>query len=88
MLDDHGFVLAGLAATTAAGLRSADPRSRRSALETSLPGIFAAGDVRSGSTKRAASAVGEGAMAARLIQERMQFGWNPVARLRRRSNFS
>jgi thioredoxin reductase (NADPH) len=36
-------------------------------LETSLPGVFAAGDVRSGSTKRVASAVGEGAMAIRLV---------------------
>ncbi|MFD2081359.1 thioredoxin reductase (NADPH) [Actinopolymorpha cephalotaxi] len=35
-------------------------------LETSLPGVFAAGDVRSGSIKRVASAVGEGAMAVRL----------------------
>ena len=38
-------------------------------LETSMPGIFAAGDVRSGSTKRCASAVGEGAMAVRLVHQ-------------------
>ena len=38
-------------------------------LETSLPGIFAAGDVRAGSTKQAASAVGEGATAALMIRE-------------------
>jgi thioredoxin reductase (NADPH) len=36
-------------------------------LETSLPGIFAAGDVRSGSTKRVAAAVGEGAMAVSFV---------------------
>jgi thioredoxin reductase (NADPH) len=36
-------------------------------LETSLPGVFAAGDVRSGSVKRCASAVGEGAMAVSFI---------------------
>jgi thioredoxin reductase len=36
-------------------------------LETSVPGIFAAGDVRSGSTKRCAAAVGEGAMALQFI---------------------
>jgi NADPH-dependent glutamate synthase beta subunit-like oxidoreductase len=36
-------------------------------LETSVPSIFAAGDVRSGSTKRCAAAVGEGAMAVQLI---------------------
>ena len=38
-------------------------------LESSLPGIFAAGDVRAGSTKQAASAVGEGATAALMIRE-------------------
>jgi thioredoxin reductase (NADPH) len=38
-------------------------------LETSLPGIFAAGDVREGSTKQAASAAGEGATAALMIRE-------------------
>jgi thioredoxin reductase (NADPH) len=36
-------------------------------LETSLPGVFAAGDVRHGSTKRVASAVGEGAIAVALV---------------------
>jgi thioredoxin reductase (NADPH) len=52
-LDEHGYVLTGLAA---GGL-----------LETSRPGVLAVGDVRSGSIKRVASAVGEGAMAVRLI---------------------
>jgi thioredoxin reductase (NADPH) len=36
-------------------------------LETSVPGVFAAGDVRSGSVKRVASAVGEGAMSIRQV---------------------
>jgi thioredoxin reductase (NADPH) len=40
-------------------------------LETSRPGIFAVGDVRSGSIKRVASAVGEGSMAVRLVHERL-----------------
>jgi thioredoxin reductase (NADPH) len=40
-------------------------------LETSIPGLFAAGDVRSGSTKRVGSAVGEGAMAVALIHRRL-----------------
>jgi thioredoxin reductase (NADPH) len=40
-------------------------------LETSWPGLFAAGDVRSGSVKRVASAVGEGAMAVRLVHEHL-----------------
>lgn len=38
-------------------------------LETSMPGVFAAGDARAGSIKRVASAVGEGSMAARLVHQ-------------------
>jgi thioredoxin reductase (NADPH) len=38
-------------------------------LETSLPGAFAAGDVRSSSIKRVASAVGEGSMAVRFVHK-------------------
>ncbi|HEX2084122.1 MAG TPA: NAD(P)/FAD-dependent oxidoreductase [Solirubrobacteraceae bacterium] len=41
------------------------------ALETSVPGLFAAGDVRHGSTKRVAGAVGEGAMATALVHRRL-----------------
>jgi thioredoxin reductase (NADPH) len=40
-------------------------------LETSQPGIFAVGDVHSGSIKRVASAVGEGSMAVRLVHQRL-----------------
>jgi len=40
-------------------------------LETSQPGVFAVGDVRSGSVKRVASAVGEGSMAVRLVHQRL-----------------
>ena len=43
-------------------------------LETSRPGIFAVGDVHSGSIKRVASAVGEGSMAVKLIHERLAAG--------------
>ncbi|MEA2428102.1 MAG: thioredoxin reductase, partial [Thermoleophilaceae bacterium] len=57
--DENGFVLTG-ASAGAEGL-----------LETSVPGVYAAGDVRSGSTKRCATAVGEGAMAVRLVHERL-----------------
>jgi thioredoxin reductase (NADPH) len=69
-LDDHGFVLTGSPAEggPAAG---AETGWRRSVLETSQPGIFAVGDVRSGSAKRVAAAVGEGAMAIRLAYERL-----------------
>jgi thioredoxin reductase (NADPH) len=42
------------------------------ALETSVPGLFAAGDVRHGSTKRVAGAVGEGSMAVALAHMRRE----------------
>ena len=42
-------------------------------LETSRPGVFAAGDVRLGSIKRVASAVGEGAMAVKFVHEYLDF---------------
>jgi hypothetical protein len=41
-------------------------------LETSRPGIFCIGDVRSGSIKRTATAIGEGSMAVRLVFDRLQ----------------
>jgi glutamate synthase (NADPH/NADH) small chain len=41
---------------------------------TSLPGVFAAGDVRADSVKRVASAVGEGAVAVRLAQQHLAAG--------------
>ena len=65
-LDSHGFVLTGEGVPL-------DPstRSRRLFLETSRPGIFAAGDVRSGSIKRVAAAAGEGAMAVRMVHEHL-----------------
>jgi thioredoxin reductase (NADPH) len=53
--DEKGFVLTGPAAGT------------DHLLATSVPGVFAAGDVRSGSTKRCATAVGEGAMAVQFV---------------------
>ena len=68
-LDDRGFVRTGPDAEAAYG---AEASWHRSLLETSRPGIFAVGDVRSGSTKRVAAAVGEGAMAIRLAYERMR----------------
>lgn len=70
-LDDHGFVLTGAAVSDGTTVPGALPRPRL-VLETSLPGVFAAGDVRSGSIKRVASAVGEGSMAVRLAYEHLQ----------------
>jgi thioredoxin reductase (NADPH) len=43
-------------------------------LETSRPGVFVAGDVRSGSVKRVATAAGEGSMAGRFAQEYLSGG--------------
>jgi thioredoxin reductase (NADPH) len=69
-LDDRGFVPTGPAAlySDADGARRS-PQRQPMMLETSQPGVFAAGDVRSGSVKRVASAVGEGSMAIRQIHE-------------------
>jgi thioredoxin reductase (NADPH) len=65
--DDKGFVVTGPdLRTPGRGDRWALPREPL-ALETSVPGIFAAGDVRLESMKRVASAVGEGAMAVHLV---------------------
>jgi thioredoxin reductase (NADPH) len=69
-LDDGGYVLTG-AETVANGHERAGAHEPL-LLETSAPGVFAAGDVRSGSIKRVASAVGEGAMAVRLVHEHLQ----------------
>jgi thioredoxin reductase (NADPH) len=68
-LDQRGFVLTGGDSDRSALGREAwqDLLREPYLLETSLPGVFAAGDVRSGSIKRVASAVGEGAMAVRLV---------------------
>jgi thioredoxin reductase (NADPH) len=65
--DAKGFVLTGQE-MTAAGEKSPWPLARSPfALETSVPGVFAAGDVRFDSMKRVASAVGEGAMSVYLV---------------------
>jgi len=68
--DDRGYLLTGRDLMSDSESAKASPLARPPLLlETSLPGVFAAGDVRAGSTKRVASAVGEGAIAVRLIHE-------------------
>ena len=57
-LDDDGFVLTGESAGTEA------------ILETNVAGVFAVGDVRSGSVKRCATAVGDGALVVRFVHDR------------------
>ena len=69
-LDDDGFVLAGPVLTAAEGT-SWPPGRPPFLLETSRPGIFAAGDARSGSVKRVTAAAGEGSMAVRLVHEHL-----------------
>jgi thioredoxin reductase (NADPH) len=72
-LDDKGFVKTGFD-ISADELKAASwtlPRPPR-LLETSLPGVFAVGDVRSGSVKRVASAVGEGSICVQLIHKVLQ----------------
>jgi thioredoxin reductase (NADPH) len=68
-LDKKGFVLTGTSIPAAALSGDIWRAAGRPPyfLETSLPGIFAAGDVRSGSVKRCASAVGEGAMSVSFV---------------------
>ncbi|MCW3063130.1 MAG: response regulator [Solirubrobacterales bacterium] len=63
--DERGFILAGPDARGAAWPLKREPHT----LETSVPGVFVAGDVRARSIKRVASAVGEGSMAVSLIHE-------------------
>ncbi len=68
-LDRKGFVLTGETLSADAQSREAWRAAGRPPffLETSLPGVFAAGDVRSGSAKRVSAAVGEGAMAVSFV---------------------
>ena len=63
--DDRGFILAGLEARGDGWPLERDPYP----LETSVPGVFVAGDVRARSIKRVASAVGEGSMAVALVHQ-------------------
>ena len=73
-LDEDGYVLTGTDVTAAGGWAlDRDPYL----LETSVPGIFAAGDVRFGPVKRVAAAVGEGSMAVAFVRQ-----YSPRARRR------
>jgi thioredoxin reductase (NADPH) len=72
-VDDGGFIVTGTDLLTEAGRRpngwalSRDPLT----LETSVPGLIAAGDVRRGAAKRVGAAVGDGAMAVALAHQRL-----------------
>jgi thioredoxin reductase (NADPH) len=64
-VDKHGFVLTGSAAS------SGFPARPATALESSVHGVFAVGDVRSGSVKRVGGAIGEGAAVVALIHQHL-----------------
>jgi thioredoxin reductase (NADPH) len=67
-LDTKGFILTGRDFSDGGVEHRAWPLARPPyLLETSLPGVFAVGDVRSGNVKRVASAVGEGAIAIHMV---------------------
>ncbi|HEY3907212.1 MAG TPA: FAD-dependent oxidoreductase [Streptosporangiaceae bacterium] len=71
--DSRGFVLSGPDLPGAGGRPPGWPLERAPYhLETSVPGVFAAGDVRAESAKRVASAVGEGAMAVMLVHRYLE----------------
>ncbi len=67
--DEMGFIRTGFDCTSTTGWTI---DRARLPLETSVPGVFAAGAVRSGSIKRIASAAGEGAMAVSLIHKHLE----------------
>lgn len=69
--DDHGFVLAGPDLREVSGWTLERPPHH---LETSVPGVFVAGDVRAESAKRVAAAVGEGSMAVMLVHRYLADG--------------
>ena len=68
-MDNNGFILAGRDLETSGSNHGQTwPLARVPLmLETSLPAVFAVGDVRSGNVKRVASAVGEGAISVHLV---------------------
>jgi thioredoxin reductase (NADPH) len=80
-LDSHGFIVTGPDLSGQARNAPAWEKLARDPylLETSLPGVFAAGDVRSNSVKRVASAVGEGSIAIRLASEHLSRRAGPAA---------
>ncbi len=64
--DESGYLVTGSRAAAADG--------RRQPFETSVPGVFAVGDARSGSVKRMSAAIGEGASVVRMVHEYLETG--------------
>jgi thioredoxin reductase (NADPH) len=71
--DTRGYLITGRELPKHSGVHNRYGREPLT-LETSLPGVFAAGDVRQGSIKRVASAVGEGATVVRMVHEHLDAG--------------
>jgi thioredoxin reductase (NADPH) len=69
--DEQGYLTTGRAVLDQPGVQWIHDREPLT-LETSMPGVFAAGDVREGSIKRIASAVGDGATVIRLVHEHVR----------------
>jgi thioredoxin reductase (NADPH) len=73
VLDDHGFIKTGPDITPDELHAAGWPLARAPhLLETSLPGVFAVGDVRCGNVKRVASAVGEGSIAVSFVHQALK----------------
>jgi thioredoxin reductase (NADPH) len=83
-LDERGYVLTGADVAGGFDVSTGDARLPFE-LETSRPGVFAAGDVRSGCVNRVASAVGEGAMAVRFIHRYLAAQERPMQGSRARA---
>ena len=71
-MDSKGFILTGRDLETVTGNSAWRLARPPQMLETSLPGVFAVGDVRSGNVKRVASAVGEGAIAIHMVHDSLE----------------
>jgi thioredoxin reductase (NADPH) len=71
-LDAAGYIRTGADLSNSSGGLDGWPLARHPLpLETNLPGLFACGDVRSGSIKRCAAAIGEGSMSVALVHQRL-----------------
>ena len=71
-LDEAGYIRCGDGADSRPGPNGSFTGRQPYLLETGWPGVFAAGDVRAGGTKRVAAAVGDGALAVRFAHELLQ----------------
>jgi thioredoxin reductase (NADPH) len=77
--DDRGFILTGNALSRSGDGRSGWPLERApTLLETSVPGVFAAGDIRHASVKRVTTAMGDGATVVQLVHQHLEGERSPI----------